>query len=291
GVEMWLLLRARRPSVAEASPSPGGLQRAPTPTTMPAIIEDIVTVTPPEPEPEPTFEPETVTQAAPTPPPLAPPTAPPPAPSPVAVTTPPPRPATTPAPPVNPVPGLMAQADQARAAGRYREAIAAYDEVLKLEPQNKEAATGKLRATGERASTGRYFLTAVTMSEGKSKGGGIPGFDGANVVKSPCECAITYEVTPENPRQEQPYSVGIYLQNDSKRDIKPESLTIEVRVNGRPAPRNVPLRAREVSRGKRALIGTLEDTWKLGTTSWSLDAAVKAGDNTYRAQLTWELKL
>jgi hypothetical protein len=196
-----------------------------------------------------------------------------------------------PAAPVNPVPALMSQADQAMTARRYNEAISKFGEVLKLEPQNAEAATGKLRAQGERASLGRYFLTAVTMSEGKASGGGIKGFDGGSVVKSQCECALTYEVAPANPAQGDPYAVSIFLRNDSKKDIKPQSIMASVSVNGSASNRPVSLATKEIRRGQKTLVGRLEDVWKVGTTSWSMEGAISAGGNTYRAQLTWELRV
>jgi len=201
------------------------------------------------------------------------------------------RPTPPPAAPVNPVPALMSQAQQAMAAKRYNEAISKFGEVLKLEPQNAEAAAGRLHAQGERASVGRYFLTAVTMSEGKASGGGIKGFDGGSVVKSQCECAVTYEVTPANPTQGEPYAVSIFLRNDSKKDIKPQSITASVTVNGSSSNRPVSLVTKEIRRGQKTLVGRLEDIWTAGTTSWSMEAAIGAGGNTYRAQLTWELRV
>ena len=192
---------------------------------------------------------------------------------------------------MNPVPGLLALAEQANAAKKFDEAITRYNEVLKVDPQNAEAAAGKLRAAGDRASMGRYFLTAVTMSEGKASGGGIKGFDGGNVVKSQCECALMYEVTPPNPVQGQPYAVSAFLRNDSKKDIKPQSITATVTVNGTPSSRPVTLIARDIAKGQRVMVGKVEDTWRVGTTSWSMEAAVGAGGNTYRAQLTWELRV
>jgi hypothetical protein len=196
-----------------------------------------------------------------------------------------------PAAPVNPVPGLMAQAEQAMAAKRYNDAIAKFSDVLKVEPQNAEAATGKLHAQGDRASMGRYFFTAVTMSEGKASGGGLKGFDGGSVVKSQCECALTYEVDPTNPVQGERYAVSIFLRNDSKKDIKPQSIAASVAVNGSSSNRPLSLVTKEVKRGQKTLIGRLDDTWTVGTTSWSMEAAVSAGGNTYRAQLTWELRV
>ncbi|HEY8152423.1 MAG TPA: nucleotide exchange factor GrpE, partial [Vicinamibacteria bacterium] len=132
-----------RPSTGEASalPSPGAATPAAgTQVPVPGL---------------PTPAPAAVAPPAATPPPIkaAPATA---------------RPTPPPAAPVNPVPALLSQAEQAMAARRYNEAITRFGEVLKLEPQNAEAAAGKLRAQGERASVGRYFLTAVTMSEGKA---------------------------------------------------------------------------------------------------------------------------
>jgi hypothetical protein len=190
------------------------------------------------------------------------------------------------------VPGLLAQAGQAMTAKRYGEAINKFDEVLKLEPENAEAASRKLHAQGERASMGRYFLTAVTMSEGKASGGGIKGFDGGSVVKSQCECALTYEVSPANPAQGDPYTVSIFLRNDSKKDIKPQSITVTVTVNGASSNRPVSLATKAIPRGQKTLVGRLEDIWKVGTTSWSMEAALRAGgNNTYRTQLTWELRV
>ncbi|HEV7502079.1 MAG TPA: hypothetical protein VGQ33_18825, partial [Vicinamibacteria bacterium] len=196
-----------------------------------------------------------------------------------------------PAAPVNPVPGLMAQAEQAMAAKRYNDAIAKFGDVLKLEPENAEAATRKLHAQGDRASMGRYFFTAVTMSEGKASGGGLKGFDGGSVVKSQCECAVTYEVDPANPAQGERYAVSIFLRNDSKKDIKPQSIAASVTVNGSASNRPLSLATKEVKRGQKTLIGRLDDTWMVGTTSWSMEGAVSAGGNTYRAQLTWELRV
>jgi hypothetical protein len=185
----------------------------------------------------------------------------------------------------------MAQAEQAMAAKRYNDAIARFNEVLKLEPENAEAATRRLHAQGDRASMGRYFFTAVTMSEGKASGGGLKGFDGGSVVKSQCECALTYEVDPTNPAQGERYAVSIFLRNDSKKEIKPQSITASVTVNGSSSNRPISLATKEVKRGQKTLIGRLDDTWTVGTTSWSMEAAVSAGGNTYRAQLTWELRV
>jgi molecular chaperone GrpE (heat shock protein) len=306
-VAWWALARRPKPPeasvpVAEASPlaaSPGAV------TLPPAIPEDVTVVAPsteqtaspvlPAPGTEVAGSPGSTAAGTPvaglpgpSPPSAAAPLVQPPSIAAAPATT---RPTPPPAAPVNPVPALMSQAEQAMAAKRYSEAITKFNEVLKLDPQNAEAATGKLHAQGERASMGRYFLTAVTMSEGKASGGGIKGFDGGSVVKSQCECALTYEVSPANPAQGEPYAVSIFLRNDSKKDIKPQSISASVTVNGSSSNRPVSLATKEVKRGQKTLVGRLEDVWKVGTTSWSMEAAVGAGGSTYRAQLTWELRV
>src|SRR5262249_60014699 len=101
----------------------------------------------------------------------------------------------------------------------------------------------------------------------------------------------TYEVSPPNPVQGQPYAVTILLRHDSRRDIKPQSLAVTVTVNGASSHPAVALSTRAVAKGQPTMVGRLEDVWRLGTTSWSLEAAVGAGGNTYRAQLTWELRV
>jgi hypothetical protein len=293
-VEIWLLGRrpkAETPGAQVSPPVTTQVAQAATPlVTVPATIPEEVTVvtTPTAPPALPAIAPA-ATPAAATP---APPTARPSVATAAAPRTPPPpRSTLAPAAPVNPVPGLLAQAEQASAARRFDEAIGRYNEVLKLDPQNAQAAEGKLHAAGDRASMGRYFLTAVTMSEGKASGGGIKGFDGGQVVKSQCECALMYEVAPPNPVQGQPYAVSVFFRNDSKKDIKPQNIAVSVTVNGSASNRPVTLTAKEVSRGQRVMVGKVEDIWKPGTTSWSMEAAVGAGGNTYRAQLTWELRI
>jgi hypothetical protein len=293
GAELWLLTHreptAAGPGTAQASPAVSTPPAAP-PTTIP---EEVTVVTTPSgeviPAPTPAATPAGgATPAAPpvaslpTPIPAAPVIAPP------AAATPPPARTVAP-PPANPVPGLLAQAEQAAAARRFHEAISRYNDVLKIEPQNPEATAGKLHAMGDLASIGRFFRTDLTVSEGKASGGGIPGFEDAQVVKSKCECALMYEVAPANPVQGQPYSVTIFLRNDSKKDIKPQTISVKVTVNGSSSNRPATLLSKEVPKGQRMMVGRLQDTWNLGTTSWLLEAAVGAGGNTYRAQLTWDL--
>jgi molecular chaperone GrpE (heat shock protein) len=303
GFELWLLVHRRPPEASAVPPEAptttlAAAAVAAPPTTPPATIQEEVTVvTPPAPAATPagvapTSAPATLAAVrGATPPPASPPTS---RPGSAPPTPSAPRAAhatVAPPAPLNPVPGLMALAGQAVAAKKFDEAIARYNEVLKLEPQNAEAAEGKLRAAGDRASMGRYFLTAVTMSEGKASGGGIKGFDGGNVVKSQCECALMYEIAPPNPVQGQPYVVSVFLRNDSKKDIKPQSIAATVTVNGAPSSRPVALTAKEIAKGQRVMVGRIEDTWRVGTTSWAMEAAVGAGGNTYRAQLTWELRV
>ena len=98
-------------------------------------------------------------------------------------------------------------------------------------------------------------------------------------------------MSPANPAQGEPYAVSIFLRNDSKKDIKPQSISASVTVNGSSSDRPVSLATKEVKRGQKTLVGRLEDVWKVGTTSWSMEAAVGAGGSTYRAQLTWELRV
>jgi len=303
GIELWFLSHRHK---AVASPSPALAEASPLVPPPPTTIPEEVTVVT-RPQEQPTLGPPAVQPTAaappgviapmgglPTPPVVAPtvPTAPPTV-APATTATRPPVVAATPPPPppTNPVPGLLAEAERAISARRFDEAISRFNEVLNLDPQNSEATTVRLRAMGERASAGRFFLTAVTVSEGKASSGGIKGFEGGQVVKSQCECALMYEVSPPNPAQGQPYSVSIFMRNDSKKDIKPQSLSVVVTVNGTPSARKVALAATEVAKGQRAMVGKLDDTWKVGTTSWSLEAAVGAGGNTYRAQLTWELRV
>ena len=276
-------------------------QTGPLPTTSTTIPEEVQVVRPTTPEeaanqtpppgglPPVTVPPpiNTVSTTLPTAVTLPPPTTQAVAPPPTAVHAPP-----TTLAPVNPVTAALAQADAAMTAHNYNEAIKHFEAALAAEPGNAEAAQGKLRAMGERAaSLDRYWKTDPTMTEGKSSGGGLAGFDGANVVKVKCDCALTYEISPTKPVQGQPYSVKINLRNDTKKDIKLRSLLLTLRVNNAGSPKSIALLANQVERGKTITVGQVDDTWKLGTTSWTLEGAVTdQGGVTYRAQYTWDVR-
>ena len=198
------------------------------------------------------------------------------------------QPAPTPVPrapattlPANPVPGLVAQAEQAEAARNYEEAIARYDEALKAEPGNAEAAAGRLRAAGARAAAGRFFKTVATVrdvgSEARKPSKSVAGFDGIESVaeKRDYDCKIDYRLDPRTPQQGQPYSVEVSLTNTGKKDFKVQAITGTVSVNGTAAPHPVTPLAREVARGQKAAVGRLEDVWATGTTGWWLEVAVR----------------
>ena len=275
-------------------------QNGPLPTTSTTIPEEVQVVRPTTPEeaanqtpppggvPPVTVSPpvNAVSTTLPAPVTLPPPTTQA-APPPTAVRAPP-----TTLAPVNPVATALAQADGAMTAHNYNEAIKHFDAALAAEPGNAEAAQGKLRAMGERAaSLDRYWKTDPTMTEGKSSGGGLAGFDGATVVKVKCDCALTYEISPTKPVQGQPYTVKINLKNDTKKDIKLRSLLLTLRINNVGTPKTIPLLANQAERGKTVTVGQVDDTWKLGTTSWSLEGAVTdQGGVTYRAQYTWDVR-
>ena len=77
----------------------------------------------------------------------------------------------------------------------------------------------------------------------------------------------------------------------TKKDIKLRSLLLTLRVNNAGSPKSIALLANQVERGKTITVGQVDDTWKLGTTSWTLEGAVTdQGGVTYRAQYTWDVR-
>jgi hypothetical protein len=260
--------------------------------------------------PEPTPEPTPVPTPEPTPTPAkvaqAPKAVPTPAPKPTPAKPTPAAPATTPvtappaktaaAAPAEPpkaarVAELLSQAEGAMGAQKFEAAVQAYDEALKLDPQNDKASAGKTAAAGAAAALKKTFVpgrTSVRAAEktGKAK---LGGFESEDVSVSDFRGRIEFEAGPPHPRPGDKYSVKVFVVNEGKKGMKLNGLTLTTSVNGSKSPASAAPKAKEVGAGQRVLAQEVSGTWADGTTAWSLEVQVAANkEDSLKSTLTWK---
>jgi tetratricopeptide (TPR) repeat protein len=202
---------------------------------------------------------------------------------------------------------LLTQAENALLARNYDAAIAAYDEALRIDPQNAQARQGRSTAIQARTlataaaavPAGKTFVsgrTKAASAETRAAGAGPAGFEGGGevVVKTGTQAAqlpgkIVFDVAPDQVKAGDPYKVRIYLVNEGNAPIEVQSMVIATSINGKSVRGPVPPLSKEVAPRQRALLRELPDTWKEATTSWSMEVTVRTPrSETYTNQVTWE---
>lgn len=187
---------------------------------------------------------------------------------------------------------LLAQAESAASQASYDPAIAAYDEILKLDPQNPKALQGRQRALAARETAGRSFVSGRTVVQTeKVVKGGLAGFDTADVSvkKAPDFLGrIEFAVSPPKIKAGESYALKIYLVNEGKKAIKISGVTVITVINGTPSGGPVAARAREVAPQQRALLEEHPGIWPEGVATWRTDVTVTAqkGDSL-KNHVTW----
>ena len=211
--------------------------------------------------------------------------------------------------------GLLSQADQALGAQKYDAAIAAYDEVLKLDPTNQRATLGKTSAVGARAVTqaaanaasgpatparpaGRSFAVGKTDAKsGEQTGGSVPaGFEEtagvtakSATVQADLPGKLSFEVEPQTPKPGEKYTVRIVMANEGTAPISIRDMIVTTMINGRRAQGPVPPNTKDVAPGQKATLLALPDVWKEDTTSWSMETLVRTlRGESYKNKVEWK---
>jgi hypothetical protein len=284
------MMGGKAPAVAQATPPPVTPTAAPTQApvaTPPPVVEAT-------PEPAGAATPAPVT---PTPTPAATPTArPTPSPSPTKPgATPTPTPAATPAGPspeqvrAQQVAGLLGQAEAAMGARQYDQAVARYDDVLKLDPGNAKAASERGNAVAARDAARKRFVPGRTVvTTEKASGGGLSGFEGAAVQKAPDFLGrIEFEMSPASGlKAGDPWTLKLFVVNEGKKAIRITDLTATTVVNGERSG-GAGAKAREIAPQARAQVGEMAGTWKEGTQTWSAEVLLTAKGDSLKNTLTW----
>jgi tRNA A-37 threonylcarbamoyl transferase component Bud32/tetratricopeptide (TPR) repeat protein len=208
----------------------------------------------------------------------------------------------------------LSKATAAFTSDKFDEAIALYDEVLKLDPSNAAAQTGKIGATtGKKAATaaaaaasaavtqppvtsgGKTFASGRTDKKaGGPQGLGAAGFGDAAGVKSATQAAdmpgsISFELQPKNPRPGDAYKVIVKFTNEGSAPIALNGLTVRMSINGKGVGAAQPLAVSSVAPGDTAIIYSAGEVWSDSITEWGYTATVTGPKGeTYRNTVTWK---
>ena len=207
---------------------------------------------------------------------------------------------------------LLSKATAAFGSDKFDEAISLYDEVLKVDPGNGPAQSGKIGATtGKKAAahaasaaaappvtaapSGKAFTVARTEKKsGGNTGLGAAGFGEAAGVKSATQAAdmpgsVSFEIQPKNPRPGDAYKVLVKFTNEGSAPIALNGLTVRMSINGRGVGAAQPLAVSSVAPGDTAIIYSAGEVWSDSITEWAYSATVSGPKGeTYRNTISWK---
>jgi tetratricopeptide (TPR) repeat protein len=208
--------------------------------------------------------------------------------------------------------GLLGQADQALSTQKYDQAIALYDQVLKLDPANQRANMGRTSALGARAVSqaaasaaarpaapaGKSFRAGKTEAkEGGPSGGSVPaGFEETAGVQAQAATQaaelpgkIEFDLDPASPKPGERFTIRVLMRNEGRAPIQIQTMFVTTIVNGRRAQGPVAPQATEVAPAQTATLLSLPDVWKEDTTAWSMEVLVRTTrGESYKNKVEWK---
>ncbi len=205
--------------------------------------------------------------------------------------------------------GLLSQAMSALGSDKFDEALSLYDEVLKLDPGNGPAQSGKIGAmTSKRAASAASTAppppvapSGKGFSSGRTdkKAGGPQGLSGAGFgdaagVKSATQAAdmpgsVSFELQPKNPRPGDNYKVVVKFTNEGSAPIALLGLTVRLSINGKGVGAAQPLSVSSVAPGDTAIVYSAGEVWSDSITEWAYTATLTGSKGeTYRNTISWK---
>ena len=189
------------------------------------------------------------------------------------------------------VASLMGQAQTASTSRNYDAAVSLYDEVLKLDPQNAGAVSGRTAALAARNAAHRTFVAGRTVVQTEKAKAEITGFDSSDVSvrKNPdFQGRIELAMTPANVKAGDAYKLQVTLVNEGKKPIKVSGMTYTITVNGQKTGNPVAPRVKEVAPSQRVVLEELPGVFPEAN-SWMAEVLVTANKgDSLKNQITWK---
>jgi eukaryotic-like serine/threonine-protein kinase len=202
---------------------------------------------------------------------------------------------------------LLDRAEKALESRKADDAIALYDEALKLDRQNSVARMGRLTALNNRAAAQaaplpitpvRGFVAGKTLAqsvETKTADAAPPGFDpgsGIAVARSTQAAGlpglILFEAEPEAVRPGEKYTIKVLFMNGGTAPIEIRTMSVATLLDGGRSGGPVSPLTKVVAPREKALLLSPQGVWKDDVKSWSMEVAVyTAAGESYRNALTW----
>jgi tetratricopeptide (TPR) repeat protein len=202
----------------------------------------------------------------------------------------------------------LQKGDYAEATRGFLEARDGYDRARRAAQTAAPAAKGP--ATGTKPSTApppaapepdpeptpaapvRAFVSGKTQIASARSGGGVQGFDSADVKtrRTPDFVGrLEFEVAPSAVMAGVPVALRVLVVNEGKKPVKVRGVTLTVTQNGKRSSLPVSLLGRDVAPLQKVAVAEARTIWPEGVSDWSLDAVVTSDrDETGTARLTWE---
>jgi hypothetical protein len=192
--------------------------------------------------------------------------------------------------PVSQVPRLLEEARAAVTARDLSKASQLLDQVLALEPGNRDATARKAEVTTRLASLNRKFsVGATTVLGGKTAKAGPAGFDlgGGAVVKTDFSAQIRCTASPASLEVGMNYTVSCSILNIGTKGFKLESVTTNETVDGAKSAGAGTAPRQDIA--PQSTGGILERSGSWGAKSqWSIEIVAKTTkDESFRAVYTW----
>jgi tRNA A-37 threonylcarbamoyl transferase component Bud32/tetratricopeptide (TPR) repeat protein len=206
------------------------------------------------------------------------------------------------------IPALLNQAIDAIGKKEYDQADNIYQQILKMDPANQAALSGRTSLAAVRAmaattpgttSAGCHTFQASGTTSAAPEGDGTgapPGFDSTSGVKSKLateSAALPGKIAFEYPsgclNAGDNFKVKISLRNEGSAPIDVKFIFVNTKINGKGVNGRVPPMVSSVAPGQRAALWQIEDSWKQDTQNWSCEVTITTARNeTYKSQLAWK---
>jgi tetratricopeptide (TPR) repeat protein/predicted Ser/Thr protein kinase len=138
----------------------------------------------------------------------------------------------------------------------------------------------------------RAFFTGKTQIAGARSGGGVEGFDTADVKtrRSPdCVGHLEFEATPLAVKAGDTLTLRVFVVNEGTKLVRVRSVALTLTQNGTRSSLPTGVLGRDIAPLQKVAVAETRTVWPDGVSDWSLDVVVTSDrDETGTCRLTWQ---